>query len=70
MFKSTDKRSNEVVRIRVVEKNGSSTRFQEMDTEIGTCLPIHVVVFVFFKDSSWTHIDSKSNIAKFLKSFC
>ena len=37
-----------------------------MDTEIGTCLPIHVVVFVSLKDSSWTQIDSKSNFAKFL----
>ena len=41
-----------------------------MDTEIGTGLPIPVVDFVSLKDSSWTEIDSESNIAKFLKSFC
>ena len=40
-----------------------------MDTEIGTCLSIHVVVFVPLKDSSWTRIDSKSNIAKFFQKF-
>ena len=49
---------------------GSSARFEEMDTEIGTCFPIQVVVFVSLKVSSWTPIDSKSSIAKFLKSFC
>ena len=48
------------------EKNGSSTRFEEMETEMGTCFPIHVVVFVSLEDFSWTNIDSKSNIAKFL----
>ena len=35
---------------------------------IDTCLPIHVVVSVSLKDSSWIQIVSKSNIAK-LKSF-
>ena len=53
----------------LLRKNGSSTRFEEMDTEIGTCLPIHNVVFVSFKDSSWLQIDSKSDIAKFVKKF-
>ena len=40
-----------------------------MDTEIGTCLPIHVLVFVSLKESFWTQIDSKSNIATFLSFF-
>ena len=39
-------------------KFGSSRRFEE------------IVVFVSLKDSSWTQIDSKSNIVMFLKSFC
>ena len=51
-------------------KIGPSTRFEEMDTDIGTCFPIQVVVFVSRKVSSGTQIGSKSNIAKFLKSFC
>ena len=37
-----------------------------METDMGTCFPIHVV-FVPLKDSSWTQIDSKSNIAKFFE---
>ena len=44
--------------------------FEEMDTEIGTCFHIQVVVFVSFKVSLWTQIDSKLKIAKFLNSFC
>ena len=51
-------------------KIGSSTRLEEMDTEISSGLPIHVVVFVSLEDSFWAQIDSKSNIAEFLKSFC
>ena len=51
-------------------KTGFSTRFEVIDTDTGTCFPIQVVVIVSLKVSSWTQIDSKSNIAKFLKSFC
>ena len=51
--------------MRVVRKTGFSKRFEEIDTEIGTSLPSHVVVFVFLKDSSWTQINSKSK-----NSFC
>ena len=43
--------------------------FDEMDTKLGTCFPIYVVVFVFLKVSSWTPIDSKPNSTKCLKSF-
>ena len=43
--------------------------FEEMDTDNVTCFPIQFVVFVSLKVSSWTEIDSKSKIAKFLKSF-
>ena len=46
-----------------------STMFEEMDTDNVTCFPIQFVVFVSLKVSSWTEIDSKSKIAKFLKSF-
>ena len=51
-------------------KIGSAIRFEEMDTEIWTCFPIQVVLFVSLRVSSWTQIESKSKIAKFLKSFC
>ena len=51
-------------------KIGSSSRFEEIDTHIGTCSPTQVVVFVSLKVSSWTQSDSKSNVAKFLNSFC
>ena len=50
-------------------KIGSSTRFEEIDTDIGTCLPIQVVVILSLKVSS-TQTDSESKTAKFLKSFC
>ena len=46
---------------------GSSTRFEEVDTNIGTCFLIHVVAFVSLEVSSWTQIDSNSNISKFLE---
>ena len=48
----------------------SSTRSEEVDTDIETCFPIQVFVFVSLKVSSWAQIDSKPIIAKFLKSFC
>ena len=47
-------------------KIGSSKTFEG----IGTCFPIPVIVFVSLKAFSWTQIDSKSNTANFLKSFC
>ena len=46
-------------------KFGSLTMFENVDTDIGTCFPIHVVVFVSLKVFSWTQIVSKSNIANF-----
>ena len=51
-------------------KISSSSRFEEMDTDIETCFPIEVVVFVSLNVSSWTQISSKSNFAKFLNTFC
>ena len=51
-------------------KIGSFTRFEEMETEMGICFPIQFVVSVSLKLYSCTQIDSKSNIAKFLKSVC
>ena len=44
--------------------------FEETDTDIGLCFLIQVVVLVSLKVSFWTQIDSNSNNAKFLKSFC
>ena len=42
---------------------GSSIRFEDIDTEIGTCFPIQVVALVAFSSSVGTHIDSKSKMA-------
>ena len=47
---------------------GSSIRFDDIETEIGTCFPIQVVVCVSFNSSVGTQIDSKSKIARLLKS--
>ena len=49
---------------------GSGIKFDEIETDMGTCFPIHFVVSVCLYDSSFTQTDSKSNIAKFLNSFC
>ena len=48
---------------------GSVIKFDEIETDTGTCFPIHVVVSVCLYDSSLTQMDSKSNIAKFLNIF-
>ena len=50
-------------------KTDSGIKFDEIETDIGTCFPIHVVVSVRLYESSLTQMDSKSNIAKFLTSF-
>ena len=47
----------------------SSIRFDDIETEMGTCFPIQLVVCVSFSSSVGTQIDSKSKIARFLKSF-
>ena len=44
-------------------------RFEDIETDIGTCLPIQVVVSVFLNFSSGIQIDSKSKTARLLKSF-
>ena len=50
---------------------GSGIKFDEIETDIGTCFPIHVVVSVcLYESSSLTQMDSTSIIAKFLNSFC
>ena len=48
---------------------GSVIRFDEIETDIGTCFPIHFVVSVSLYVSSLTQIDSKSKTAKFLTNF-
>ena len=48
---------------------GMAIRFEDIETDIETCLPIQVVVSVFLNFSSGIQIDSKSKTAKFLKSF-
>ena len=66
-FENSNKRRNEMMRIGVAEKNGLT--FDEIETDIGTCLPIQIVVSVCLYESSLTQKDSKSNIAKFFNSF-
>ena len=49
---------------------GSSAREDDIETEIGICFPIVVVVSVSLNSSSSTEIASQSKIARFLNSFC
>ena len=44
-------------------------RFEDIETDIRTCLPIQIVVPVFLNFSSGIEIDSKSKTARLLKSF-
>ena len=48
---------------------GLAIRFDDIETDIGTCLPIQVVVSVFLKFSSGIQIDSKSKTASLVKIF-
>ena len=49
--------------------NGSAIRSEDIETDIGTCLPFQVVVSVFLNFSSGIEIDSKSKTARLLNSF-
>ena len=49
-------------------KIGMAIRFEGIETDIGTCFLIQVVVLVFLNFSSDIQIDSKSKIAKLIKS--
>ena len=53
---NTDRKSNEMIRIRLAKEIGSFTRFEELETEKGICFPIHFVVCVSLKLSSCTQI--------------
>ena len=44
-------------------------RIEDIETDVGTCLPIQVVVSVFLIFSSGIQIDPKSKTARLLKSF-
>ena len=46
----------------------SSNRFDDKETEMGTCFPIQVEVCVTFSSSVGTQMDSKSKNARLLKS--
>ena len=50
------------------KKMGSSIRFEDIETKTGTCFPIQVVNYNSFSSSVGTQIDSKSKIARLLKS--
>ena len=64
MNDSTKSRGLEVRR-----KIGMAIRLEYIETNIGTLLPIQVVVSVFLKFSSGIQIDSKSKTARLLKRF-
>ena len=44
-------------------------RIEDFQTDIGTCLPIRIVILMFLNMSSGIQIDSKSKTARILKSF-
>ena len=48
------------------KKMGLSSKLDEIDTDMGSCFPIQVIVSVGFSFSDGTQIDSKSKIATFL----
>ena len=48
---------------------GLAIRFEDIETDIGTCLPIQVVVSVFLIYFSSIQIDSKSKTTRLVKSF-
>ena len=47
---------------------GSSIRFDDIETETGTCFPIQVLICVSFNSSVGTQNASKSKIARLRKS--
>ena len=47
----------------------SGIRFDEIETDVGTCFLIHLVVSVSVYVSSLTQLDSKSKTTKFLNNF-
>ena len=48
------------------KKMGLSSKLDGIDTDMGSCFPIQVIVSVGFSSSDGTQIDSKSKIATFL----
>ena len=52
-----------------LEKNfGLASRIEDIEADIGTFLPIQIVVLVFLKFSSGIQIDSKSKTSRLIKS--
>ena len=50
-----------------LQKNiGMAIRFEDIETDFGTCLPIQVIVYVFLNFPSGIQIDSKSKTARIL----
>ena len=65
-IQSSNRRCNELMRIRGAIELGLPARFEEMVTKFGTRVPYQCfVVFLFLIVSSWTQIDSNSNNACF-----
>ena len=53
-----------------LQKNiGLAIRFEDIESDIGTCLAIQVIVSVFLNFSSGIQIDSKSKTARRSKTF-
>ena len=59
-----------LLRIGIANKIGSWIKFDEMQTDIGTCFPIHFVVSISLYEPCLTRIGSKSEAAKLLNNFC
>ena len=68
--KSLFKRGWGVLRIGIANKIGSWIKFDEMQTDIGICFPIHFVVFISLYEPGLTQSGSKSEAAKLLNNFC
>ena len=49
---------------------GFSSKLDEIDTDMGSCFPMQVIVSVGFNSSDGTQIDSKTKMATFLNKVC
>ena len=49
---------------------GLSSKLYEIDTDMGSCFPIQVIVLIGLNSSDDMQIDSKSKIATFLNKVC
>ena len=63
---------NDSIKLRGLELQrnfGMAIRFEDFETDIGTCLPNQVVVLLFLNFSADIHIDANSKTARLIESF-